>query len=52
MNSAAALPSPLTSTLGSHEDLRDLVDEVTVLGPVELTETLMCAKCIGECKIF
>ncbi len=34
------------------DDLEAMIDGIGDLGDVSPQEILMCAKCIGECKIF
>lgn len=40
------------SDLDGIDDLSDLVSVRVSTGDVEVSEILMCAKCVGECKVF
>lgn len=40
------------SELDDIDDLSDLVGVRVSTGDVEVSEILMCAKCVGECKVF
>lgn len=45
----------MSKAVFEDEELRELerlVDSAYSTGKVDVTEVLMCAKCIGECKIF
>ena len=50
----ASLPCGHVSpaTIDGLEDLSDLVTSSRISGEVEISDVVMCAKCVGECKVF
>jgi hypothetical protein len=41
-----------TIELDELDELDHLVDTTISIGDVEISEIVMCAKCVGECKVF
>lgn len=54
LSSLAATGDSAALAVGDEElaDVLALVDAQVSTGAVEISEILMCAKCVGECKIF
>lgn len=46
LGGAASAPSD------EMDELFQLIERSASIGDVEISEILMCAKCVGECKIF